>query len=124
MFYNIRKGAKAYCKRKQNKEKFKQEIKQLLSDDDEISVMVIGNRIRKMQEQNKWNELGTRSFLRHHGFTGNFGLLNALKLCFEDEIEVEGNENSQRIKILREKTNEDDLISNDITDKVSEDIIS
>lgn len=98
-----------------NKEKFKQEIKQLLADDDEISVMVIGNRIRKMQEQNKWNELGTRSFLRHHGFTGNFGLLNALKLCFGGEIEVEQNKNAQRIKILREKTNEDDLISNDIT---------
>tara|TARA_B100001142_G_scaffold79375_1_gene80164 strand:+ start:283 stop:1548 length:1266 start_codon:yes stop_codon:yes gene_type:complete len=98
-----------------NKEKFKQEIKQLLADDDEISVMVIGNRIRKMQEQNKWNELGTRSFLRHHGFTGNFGLLNALKLCFGGEIEVEENKNAQRIKILREKTNEDDLISNDIT---------
>jgi len=98
-----------------NKEKFKQEIKQLLTDDDEISVTVIGHRIRKMQEQNKWNELGTRSFLRHHGFTGNFGLLNALKLCFGDEIEVEENKNALRIKILREKTNEDDLISNDIT---------
>jgi hypothetical protein len=50
-----------------------------------------------MQEVNEWKELGTRSFLQHHGFSRNFGLLNALKLCFGNQIKIEGDRNSQRI---------------------------
>jgi len=83
--------------------KFIYAIEELLSGDDKISVMVIGNRIRKMQEVNQWNELGTRSFLQHHGFSRNFGLLNALKLCFGNQIEIEGNINAQRIKFTGKK---------------------
>ena len=83
--------------------KFINAIVALLSGDDEISVMVIGNRIRKMQEVNGWEELGTRSFLQHHGFSRNFGLLNALKLCFGNQIEIEGNINAQRIQFAGKK---------------------
>ena len=86
--------------------KFINSIEELLSGDDEISVMVIGNRIRKMQEVNEWEELGTRSFLQHHGFSRNFGLLNALKLCFGNQIEIEGNINAQRIKFAGKKNEE------------------
>ena len=83
--------------------KFINAIEELLSGDDEISVMVLGNRIRKMQEVNGWEELGTRSFLQYHGFSRNFGLLNSLKLCFGNLIEIEGNINSLRIKFAGQK---------------------
>ena len=83
--------------------KFINAIEELLSGDDEISVMVLGNRIRKMQEVNGWEELGTRSFLQHHGFSRNFGLLNSLKLCFGNLIGDEGNINSLRIKFAGKK---------------------
>ena len=83
--------------------KFINAIVALLSGDDEISVMVIGNRIRKMQEVNGWEELGTRSFLQHHGFSRNFGLLKALKLCFGNQVEIEGNISAQRIQFAGKK---------------------
>jgi hypothetical protein len=83
--------------------KFINAIEELLSGDDKTSVMVIGNRIRKMQEVNEWKELGTRSFLQHYGFSRNFGLLNALKLCFRNQIKIEGDRNSQRIKFAGKK---------------------
>ena len=94
-----------------DKAKFINIIDKLIADDEEISVSAIGQRIRRMQEHNNWQELGTRSFLKHHGFTGNYGLLNALKLCFGEQILVE----SQRIKFIHKISDKVDYKPNEIT---------
>ena len=74
-------------------------ILSLISEDEQISVMAIGNRIRKFQESNGWDEVGTRSYLESHGFPRNFGLLNALKQCFGEQILVTNNQSEQQVKI-------------------------
>tara|TARA_X000001036_G_C20631652_1_gene787429 strand:+ start:117 stop:1580 length:1464 start_codon:yes stop_codon:yes gene_type:complete len=79
---------------------FTEAITNIISGDKEITVMSIGNRIRKMQENDGWGEVGTRSFLQHYGFSRNFGLLNALKGTFEDRIIVKGTKSEQRIQII------------------------
>ena len=79
---------------------FTEAITIIISGDKEITVMSIGNRIRKMQENDGWDEVGTRSFLQRYGFSRNFGLLNALKGTFEDRIIVKGTKSEQRIQIV------------------------
>jgi hypothetical protein len=62
----------------------------------------VGRRIRIMQEADGWKEVGTRSFLLHHGFPGNFGLLNALKTCFGNHLEIIGEHPKQKVRILNQ----------------------
>ena len=85
-----------------NKNAFIDAITKLVSRGEEISVMAIGNRIRKMQETTGWEEVGTRSFLQHYGFPRNFGLLKALESSFGARMTVHGDKSEQRIRIIQE----------------------
>jgi len=82
-----------------NKEAFIHAITELISYD-EVSSNIIGNRIRKMQEDTGCDEVGTRPFLQNYGFSKSFGLVNAIKSCFGDQILIEGDGSCQRIRII------------------------
>jgi hypothetical protein len=60
----------------------------------------IGLRIRKMQEAEGWEKVGTKPFLVHFGFRPNFGLMNALKHSFGNQLEIVGQHPNQKIRIL------------------------
>ena len=66
---------------------------------EQVSIGHLNKRIRKMQEEREWDEVGNRSFLQKHGFDRNYGLLKALRDTFGDMIAISGNHGLQIIHL-------------------------
>jgi len=74
-------------------------IEELIGED-EVTGVVIGNRVRRYQKENDWPTLGSRAFLGAFGIPSNTGLVNAIVSTMGDRVTVIGEGlATRRIKI-------------------------
>ena len=69
-------------------------IEHLLTDEGKISMINLGIKLRKYQEENNWDDVGSGALLVKSGMGKNFGLKNAILKLMPDKVTITG-EHSQ-----------------------------
>jgi len=80
-------------------EDFTELISKLLTNEGEISIMLLGNKLRNYQESNNWDEVGTGALLTRCGRGKNSGLKNAIKDIMPDKVVFSGQHPMKLIRL-------------------------
>jgi hypothetical protein len=65
--------------------------------------MYLGNKLRKYQEENNWDDVGSGALFVKHGMAKNFGLKNAIIKLMPDRVIFTGEHPKEMISLVNEK---------------------
>lgn len=80
-------------------EKFEQTIRNVLEGKKPMMLAVLGNQLKKYQQENEWEHVGSESFLMMHGFSKKSGLKKAILVKMPDEVVIEGESPRETISL-------------------------
>ena len=84
-------------------ETFEETIEHLLLGEGSILVSYLGNKLRKYQKENNWDDVGSGALLVKHGMGKKFGLKNAILKLMPDRVTITGDFPKEMISLVNEK---------------------